>query len=215
MGVGSEEESEDCGCVESGDLVISHDPQSAWQFFELSNGPGFGDVEQSKQKKACQQQGPRKIGSYPDEWEGGDFVPDDTAWVFALSQLSSAAAQPDTWQEAGEPDECADGGGRLELPEQVADGQSPKAAEGSGGFGDSSEAATFGQPEYESVAEFGGVVWGVHCGCRARGRRTGEVYYSEWRRFCGCQKVRVGHGGEGGSQLASGGVSPSQGGAAG
>lgn len=41
------------------------------------------------------------------------------------------------------------------MPEQVTDGQSPEAAEGSGGFGDSSEAAAFGQPEYEAVAESG------------------------------------------------------------
>jgi len=56
--VGSEDEGEDGGGIESGDLIVSHDTQSAGQFFELANGPRLGDIEQSEEQESGQQQGP-------------------------------------------------------------------------------------------------------------------------------------------------------------
>ena len=118
----SENEDQDRGGIDCGDLIICHNPQSTGQFFEPADWPRLGDVKQSEQQKSREQSCPREVDSDPDQREGGDFVPDDAAWVFALSQRGGSAAQPDAGQKEQQPDESAEDGGGVEVPEQPADG---------------------------------------------------------------------------------------------
>jgi len=159
---GSEDEQQsDCG-VDSGDLIIGHDTKSSGQFFKLADGPGFRDIEQSEQQESGDEDRPREVGCDPDQREGGDFVPDNTAGIFALSQASGVAAEPDPGQEECQPDESAECRWCLKMPEQPANGQAPQAAEGAGCFGNSAQPAAFGQPEHEGVDEFWGCRFGGH-----------------------------------------------------